>query len=203
MNYKTNSDFIEETLEWDSYIPLNATKLIIGTFPTISHRRSFQFFYPNKDNPFWNILSEIAQIELVPANQPDAIENRKNILNKLQLGITDMGYKILRHANSSLDQSIFPIEFMDIFNIIDENPKIQKLILTSSSGQNSVEGWLRNYCLLNSVKFPKLKGKNPKRGNLKYGKKEIEVVSVHSTSKAAAKKIHDLVHMYNQEITSF
>jgi G:T/U-mismatch repair DNA glycosylase len=103
------------------------------------------FFYPNKDNPFWNVLSEIAQIELIPANEFDAIENRKNILDKLRLGITDIGYKILRHANSSLDQSIFPIEFMDIFKILDENPKIEKLILTSSSGQNSVEGWLRNY----------------------------------------------------------
>lgn len=200
MTYKTNCNFIPETLEWESYIPLTATKLIIGTFPTVTHRRSFDFFYPNKDNPFWNVLSEIAQIELVPANEFDAIENRKKILNKLELGITDMGYKILRHANSSLDQSIFPIEFMNIFKILDENPKIEKLILTSSSGLNSVEGWLRSYCVLNSVKFQKLKGRNPKKGVLKYEKKELQVVCVHSTSKAAAKKIHDLIEMYKNEI---
>jgi G:T/U-mismatch repair DNA glycosylase len=200
MTYKTNCDIIPETLEWDSYIPENATKLIIGTFPTVLKRRSFNFFYPNENNSFWNVLSQIAEIELVSAKQFDAIENRKKILDKLQLGITDMGYKILRHGSSSLDQSIFPIEFMNIFKILDENPKIQKLILTSSSGVNSVEGWLRSYCMLNSVEFLKLKGQNPKRGFLKYGKNEIQVVSVHSTSKAAARKIDDLIEMYSMEI---
>src|SRR5690606_26750721 len=110
MKYKTECNYIEETLEWESYVPPNATKIIIGTFPTVPHRRSFEFFYPNKDNPFWTVLSTIAQIPLIDPKSADAIDNRKSILNKLRLGITDMGYKILRHANSSLDQSIFPIE---------------------------------------------------------------------------------------------
>lgn len=201
MTYKTNCNYIDETLEWENHIPENSTKLIMGTFPTVKHKRSFEFFYPNKSNPFWNVLSEVSQIELVDADLPNAVSNRKIILNKLQLGITDMGYKILRHANSSLDQSIFPIQFMNIFKLLDEHPKIEKLILTSSSGQNSVEGWLRSYCLLNSVKFPKLRGQNPKRGILKYNKRELQIVSVHSTSRSAAKKLSDLVEMYNNEIS--
>ncbi len=200
MSYRTECDVVIETIEWENFIPQNVNKLIIGTFPTVLHRRSFNFFYPNKDNPFWTVLSKIADIELLPASHENAIENRKSILTKLKLGITDMGYKILRHANSSLDQSIFPIEFMNIFKILDENPSVQKLILTSSSGENSVEGWLRSYCKLNSVKFPKLKGKNPKTGELKYNDKRITIVSVHSTSRAAAKKQDELVDMYRMEI---
>ena len=111
-----------------------------------------------------------------------------------------MGYKVLRHDNSSLDQSIFPVEFMNIFQILDDNPTIQKLILTSSSGENSVEGWLRSYCKLNSIKFKKLKGNNPKKGLLNHNVKEIQVVSVHSTSRAATKKLDDLIAMYQAEL---
>src|SRR5688572_1708382 len=117
MKYKTNCDIIEEKLNWENYIAKNASSLIIGTFPTVEHRRCFQFFYPNKDNPFWRILGSIAEIDVVPANQINAVKNRQEILEKLNLGITDMGYRIYRHGNSSLDQSIFPIEFMDIFKI--------------------------------------------------------------------------------------
>lgn len=200
MNYKTSCNIIEEILGWESYIPPKATKLIIGTFPTVQDRRSFEFFYPNPYNPFWVVLSKIAEIELVSVSELDAVKNRKKILNKLNLAITDIGYKIIRHGNSSSDQSIFPVEFMDIFKLLDENPMIDKLILTSSSGQNSVAGWLKSYCQLNSVNFPKLKGENPKHGVLKYWKRDIQVVTVHSTSKAAAKKLDVLIEMYKKEI---
>ncbi len=198
--YITQSTIVKETLKWESYFPSDATKLIIGTFPTEERRRKFNFFYPNESNPFWFILSVIAEIKLVPATEKDAIVNRKHILDKLKLGITDMGVKILRHGRSSADGNIFPVEFMDIFKILDENPAIDKLILTSSSGGNSVESWLRSYCSLNNVYFPKLKGTNPKHGKLRHGTKEVNVVAVHSTSRAAAKKIDELIEMYKSEI---
>lgn len=200
MIYKTKPDTIEETLGWDNFIPPLASKLIIGTFPTAWSNRSFEFFYPNKDNPFWQVLSVIAKIDLVLHDNAEAIQNRKSILTKLNLGITDMGYKVLRHNNSSLDQSIFPVEFMDIFKIVDEVPTIKKMILTSSTGENSVEGWLRSYCKINDVKFPKVKGNNPKRGIITHKNRLIEIVTVHSTSKAAARKLNDLVTMYKAEI---
>jgi G:T/U-mismatch repair DNA glycosylase len=203
MNYKTNCDTVEEILEWDNYIPSNATQLIIGTFPTAPHRRSFQFFYPNRDNPFWEVLAAIAKIKLLPVENSNAVQNRKSILTKLNLGITDMGKRVLRHANSSLDQRLFPVEFMNIFQILDNYPTIQKLILTSSSGENSVEGWLRSYCKLNSVRFKKLKGKNPKTGLLKHKVRELKVVSVHSTSRTAAKRLDDLIAMYQEELDRF
>ena len=197
MNYLTKSDITEETLQWENFIPFNAGKLIIGTFPTAKQRRSFEFFYPNKNNPFWKVLASIAEMTVASADCSNAIQNRKDILTKLNLGITDMGYRVYRHANSSLDQSIFPIEFMNIFEILEDHPSIKKLIITSTSGQNSVEGWLRSYCVLNAIDFPKLKGKNPKNGVLlQNGKKIIEVVSVHSTSRAAAKTLEQLIYMY-------
>jgi len=200
MRYHTRATLEIEKLKWDSFIPEKADKLIIGTFPTVKHRRSFEFFYPNKNNPFWKILSKISDIPLVSADREGAISNRKRILENLNLGITDMGYKILRRGNSSSDQSIFPIVYMDILKIIDKNPLINKLILTSSSGKNSVEGWLRSYFKSNDVDFLKLKGCNPKRGFIHHNQKEIEIVVVHSTSKAAGRKLSELISMYRKEI---
>lgn len=200
MNYITECNLVEEKLEWDSFIPAGARKLIIGTFPTVKKRRDFEFFYPNKNNCFWKVLSIIANHELIPSDKNGAIMNRKEILKKLNLGITDMGYKILRHDNSSLDQSIIPIEFMNIFRILNENPKIQKLIFTSSSGKNSVEGWFRSYCKLNSINIPKLKGRNPKKTKFNFEGKIINIVSVHSTSGLAGRKLEELTKMYRKEI---
>lgn len=200
MNYITKCAIIEEKLEWESYIPSNAKSLIIGTFPTIEERRSFPFFYPNINNPFWLVLSKISKLELIYSGTEAVLVNRKLILDKLKLGITDMGAQIYRHANSSLDQSILPIEFTDIFKILDENINISKLILTSSTGQNSVEGWFRSYCKLNGVIHKKMKGPNPKRSMLIHAGRNIDIVCVHSTSRAAGKKVDDLILMYSKEI---
>lgn len=47
MTYRMTSKIIEESLPWESYIPVNASKLIIGTFPTAGTNGKFDFFYPN------------------------------------------------------------------------------------------------------------------------------------------------------------
>ncbi len=44
-----------------------------------------------------------------------AIKERKQILDKLKLAITDIGAKVLRQNNSSLDSNLFPITSGKIF----------------------------------------------------------------------------------------
>jgi len=202
MSYITQPNTFEEIIGWDNFIPTKASKLIIGTFPTAKSNRSFEFFYPNKENPFWVVLAKIAKINLVPHDKKEAVSNRKEILTKLNLGITDMGYKVLRHNNSSLDNNIFPVEFMNIFEILDMNPTIKKLILTSSTGENSVEGWFKCYCNLNGVYYKKQRGSNPKQGIIKHKERLIEIVIVHSTSKSARRKLPELLEMYKSVIKS-
>ena len=80
----------------ENFIPTNADKLIIGTFPTAKQRRSFEFFYPNKNNPFWKVLASIAEMTLAPADSSKAIQNRKEVLTKLNLGITDIKFIVMR-----------------------------------------------------------------------------------------------------------
>ncbi|AEV31532.1 G:T/U mismatch-specific DNA glycosylase [Owenweeksia hongkongensis] len=201
--YQTKSNFTEETLEWPSYIPDGATKLIMGTFPTEASKRSYPFFYPNTDNSFWRVLAAIATHELKYFEGDEAVHERKNILDKLNMGITDIGNKILRNGNSSLDADIFPMEFTDVFKILDETPTINKLIFTSSTSKNSVLGWFQAYCQLNSpLRLSALDGSNnPKRCNILNYSRKVSVTIVHSTSGAARRSFEELLEMYRFEIT--
>lgn len=111
-----------------------------------------------------------------------------------------MGKVVKRSSGSSSDQMILPVEYTDIFQLLKLHPRIKKLIFASSSGLNSAEGWFRNYCSLNKIYYPKLIGRNPKKGIVSYNNREIPIVTVHSTSGAAARKDSELIKMYKAEL---
>lgn len=55
------------------------------------------------------------------------------ILEKLQFGLTDMGKKVYLQQGSSKDHSLFPVEFMDIIQILNEHPLIDTLIVSGNT----------------------------------------------------------------------
>jgi G:T/U-mismatch repair DNA glycosylase len=207
MNYRTLNPYREEILPWSEYIPNNADKLILGTFPTKENNRDFEFFYPNRNNKFWKVLARIANKKLTDfENNADgkllAVGERKRILDKLNLAITDIGAKILRQKNSSLDSNLFPIEFTNIFSIVDKHPKIKTIILTSSSKGNSVLSWFAVYCSINNVnlKIEKNDKDFPKTTEITIDNKKVKIVIVNSTSGAACKTEDFLVNQYGEVI---
>lgn len=207
MKYNTLNPYKEELLPWDEYIPDNADKLILGTFPTKKDNRDFEFFYPNKNNKFWKVLARIADRKLTDFENNDAgkllaIKERKQILDKLKLAITDIGARVLRQNNSSLDSNLFPIEFTDVFSIIKDHPKIKTIILTSSSNGNSVLSWFSLYCSINNIKLQvdKKKKSFPITTEIKVDNKTIKIVIVYSTSGAAGKTEDFLVEQYGSVI---
>lgn len=127
----------QELHPWNWFAPENSRVLIVGTFPPTKRNWSFDFFYPNKNNFFWRIIAQIAEMELEYPTGDLAVEERKNLLRKLQVAVTDMGQHVLRNANNSLDENLSIVEYMNIFQILDENPGIRKIIFTSSSGKEN------------------------------------------------------------------
>ncbi len=207
MTYKTTNPHKKEELPWPEYIPDNADKLILGTFPTKKENWDFEFFYPNKNNKFWKVLAHIAEIKLTDFEKNEkgklqAVNERKQILNKLKLAITDIGAIVLRQNNSSLDSNLFPIEFTDIFKILTENSKIKTVILTSSSSGNSVLSWFKIYCKINNVElYIDKKNKNfPIQTEITINNSKINIVVVYSTSGAAGKKEDFLIEQYKKVI---
>jgi G:T/U-mismatch repair DNA glycosylase len=113
-----------------------------------------------------------------------------------------MGQHILRSANSSLDENLSVVEYMNIFQILDENPTIQKIIFTSSSGKESAARWFNQFLASKEIKHRFPTGKRPIKSAFQYQDRTIELVVLYSTSPRAANRISfdDLVELYKNEI---
>ena len=187
---------------WKWFAPAKSRTLIIGTFPTAKRNWSYDFFYPNTANLFWKVMSSIAVAELQNFSGEAAVTERKNILKKLSVAVTDMGNKVIRNDDSSLDEKLLPLEYMNIFTILKENPSINKIILTSSSGKVNAVKWFSEFLKTEKVihKFPK--GNKPLKSEIKFNDKTIQLVILYSPSRRAANRIsfEKLVEMYKAEI---
>jgi len=195
--FQVRAKYQNETLPWPEYIPPTATMLLLGTFPTEKKNRVFEFFYPNKNNRFWGMLSMITGLPISLGE--NAVADRKLILDTLKLGVTDTANKILRQMESSLDGHLFPTEFTNVFDILSKHPTITKIILTSSSGENSALAWFTAYCSLNGIRFEMLPKKGlPRFGTIPFAGRAIDVVAINSPSRRASIKDAPLIAMYRQ-----
>lgn len=192
----------EEIHPWNWYHPKGAKTIIIGTFPPTVNNWSYDFFYPNKNNYFWKILAGIAGKEIKHNTGKEAVEERKQLLNELKVGVSDMGKIIRRTADNSLDGSLEPVEYMDIGRILKENPSITKIIFTSSSGKSSAIRWFKEYLKTKGISFSIQKGPRPVKSTVVIDQKEIEVVLLYSTSPRAGAAIpfEQLVELFKNEI---
>lgn len=189
---------------WNWFAPENSRVLIVGTFPPTKRNWSFDFFYPNKANFFWRIIARIAETELHYPTGELAVEERKDLLRKLRVAVTDMGQHILRSDSSSLDENLSVVEYMNIFQILEENPTIRKIIFTSSSGKESAARWFNRFLADREIKHRFPTGKRPIKSSFQYQDRTIELVVLYSTSPRAANRISfdDLVELYKNEIIS-
>jgi G:T/U-mismatch repair DNA glycosylase len=197
MAYKTLNEYKEECHLWEPFIPVNANKLILGTFPTAkNNRKAYDFFYPNPNNEFWKLIFKVNDKNLDDYKSEDPIKIRKEVLSNLNLGIADIGYRILRQRGSSKDQNLFPIEYTDIFKILDDNLKIEKIIITSSG----VLFWFHHYCELNNYTFKIPKEKLPTQTILTFKNRNIKIEIVSSPSRLSPIKGDKLIAMYRKAI---
>jgi len=193
-----------ETHPWTYLAPEGSQVLIVGTFPPTKRNWSFDFFYPNKRNSFWKILSAIAGRPLLHSAGELAVAERKELLRSLSIAISDMGQQIIRLANNSLDENLQVLRYMDIFKIVEEHPSIRKILFTSSSGKVSAARWFEEYVAQKGLKFKFPKGQKPLRTTLVYADRTIELVILYSPSARASNRIvfEDLVKLYQDEIST-
>ena len=192
----------EEDHPFKLYAPAGCRILLIGTFPPTKKNWSYDFFYPNRQNLFWTIMASVAGVALQYFSGAVAVEERKAILHTLKVAITDMGLKISRTRESSLDEDLVALEYMDILDILDQYPKISKILFTSSSGKASATQWFVNYLQKQNIlhRFPK--GLKPLKSEFEYKGRKIELVILYSPSRRAANRISlaNLTEMYRREL---
>ena len=202
MPFKTENPCLKELHPWKPFIPQGATQLLLGTFPTAARNRgAVEFFYPNPNNKFWAILCKIAGEDKSVTDLEDPIGRRHQILKKLKLGLADMGYRVLRQRGNSSDGNIFPLEYTDIFTLLDQNRTVCRIIITSSSGPNSVFAWFSHYCLLKGVRLKCAKSKVMPWGfHFSFDGRTYEGLTIPSTSSVSRYKGEELVSFYRNSI---
>ena len=192
----------QEIHPWNWYLPAGARTVVIGTFPPTLRNWSYNFFYPNKNNYFWKIMAQIAQQELQFFSGEEAVAERKRILQRLHLGLSDMGKIVRRAEGNSLDENLEAVEYMDVFQLLDENPSIRKILFTSSSGKSSAIQWFKEYLSLRGIPYQIPKGPRPLKNQIDLNGRILEIVILYSTSPrvGATVSFEKLVELFEKEI---
>lgn len=174
---------------YNPFIPQEATKLIIGTMPPyrfcIKPQKLFDndvnFYYGSRDNCFWDLLSEVTGTQLERKNSEEAINQRKTLLTKLNIGITDIVEKCIHTDEKSDDASLEKITRKPIKELLLQNPKIDTLIYTSAFVTKQINQIADKSC--HSWKIPN------KVGTVIMNGKKYNVIVLYSPSPMTLRRI--------------
>ena len=129
-----NEQIAIERHPWPPFIPAGARYLFLGTFPPQEHRWSMPFFYPNRTNDFWRIMS------LIFLDNRDALwdaeqgrfnlDDIKSLLNREHIALRDTGMAVRRLKGNASDKFLEIVEPIDLATLLDENPTISHIITT-------------------------------------------------------------------------
>jgi G:T/U-mismatch repair DNA glycosylase len=160
---------------YEPFIPNGATKLIIGTIPPPrfcnSESNLFEddvnFYYGSRDNYFWPLLEEIFGENLEYNNSQQAIIQRKMLLEKLNIGITDIVAECIHKNKSATDDNLDEASYKDIKKLLDDNPNLETLIYTSEYVKKLVNNYFNTYHSIDPL--------NKKIQSVKIGSKKYDV----------------------------
>ena len=122
------------------YIPANAKKLIVGSIPPYRfcinkpdelREGDVNFYYGADDNEFWKLISEVLNVRLDFSNTETAIKQRKDLLDKFNIGITDLVQSCIHKNQKSSDRDLEILQVKHLRDVLEEHPSIEALLPTS------------------------------------------------------------------------
>jgi G:T/U-mismatch repair DNA glycosylase len=204
MNWSDIDNYSLEEHHFKTFLPKDATKLIIGTFPTYhaNYTNTFRWFYAGEKNNFWKVFDQIFSPGFKYHAGDKAVEERKEFFRKMKIGITDMIELCYRKQRSSSDSDLCPAVLTDICKLIYEHKAITTLVLTSRTGVISALGLLKVYFLQRNLNFEQLNKRGDKiiEGLFYCDGREIRVFVPYSTSSKVTNdkitNLEELISMY-------
>lgn len=138
---------------YEPFVPEKANKLIIGTIPpqrfcqenTNLYANDVDFYYGSRDSYFWSLIGKTFQKEFSYSNSENAINERKNFLLEMNMGITDIVKTCMRNSNSSSDKHLGIKEYNDLASLLKEHKSIDTLIYTSKFVKSCVNDFVKTY----------------------------------------------------------
>ncbi len=137
----------------------NTTALIIGTTPPARFcnpnepfkEDDVNFYYGSRDNLFWIILGEITKTDFAFNSSKQAIKQRKDFLQKRNIGIVDILGKFQRIDNSASDNALEAVEYQDILGILNNSPSIENIFLTGKKTESFMSRYLGENKIYNTI----------------------------------------------------
>lgn len=180
---------MKSTHPFEPYIPADSEKLIIGTIPPPRfckepyqlYENDVNFYYGSRDNYFWGILEEVFERKLEYSNTEQAVQQRKDLLKKLKIGITDIVDSCIHSGDSAADSDLKDIEQKDIKSLLQKYPVIDSLIYTSEFVKKLVNEHFKTYHSIDPI--------NRKKQSVKIDGKLYQVKILYSPSPSALRNL--------------
>ena len=137
MNNKNNSasnSSTEHIHPFEPFVSKNTKTLILGTFPgkdfTDPNKENDKedWYYGNKRNEFWELIEYALCCK---KNSLRKIKEKKEVLKKYNIGITDIVKKAKRKEDNNSDENLEVMKTNDLNSILDKYKVIDTIVLTS------------------------------------------------------------------------
>jgi G:T/U-mismatch repair DNA glycosylase len=177
--------------------------LILGSYPPHPTKWKYPFFYPNGRNRFWRILADLAEVTLQwpMTDETKAVEERHEIMKKLEVGVQNIGLEIERKGKSALDTNIRIIKYQDIISIIEAHPELRKILLPGFSAIHSTTRSFLKYIQQNGIEASAIDQIKPeKRFTINIKGRSIDCVVLNSTSPASKVKYDFLLEQFRRNL---
>jgi G:T/U-mismatch repair DNA glycosylase len=181
------------------YIPINASKLIVGTLPPPRFSKGefkkgdVNFCYGSIDGQLWRILNEIFSLSLHFETSDFAIQQRKDFLISNNIGICDIVESCERAKMDASDLGMENIELRDLLSYIKKHKSVHTLLLTGGNSKNGPEYHLRRQLKAQNMILKSISAKTPKIHEFEFNENEtsrkIKVVSLTAPSGSANRAV--------------
>ncbi|HPG92071.1 MAG TPA: DNA-deoxyinosine glycosylase [Clostridia bacterium] len=136
-NHKSSENNLIDGFE--PFYDKNAQVLILGSFPSVKSRE-INFYYGNKQNRFWKMLSEFFDMPV------ETIEQKKDLLIKFKIALWDIVVKC--EITGSQDSTIKNYAVADIPQLFVNAKNIEKILV---NGKTAFKIFTKNFPELNSL----------------------------------------------------
>lgn len=177
--------------------------LILGSFPPHPGRRKFPFYYPTYQNRFWKIMADLAGAQLVwtRIDQAKAVQERYEIMKRLETGVENLGLEIERKGKSALDTHIRITKYQDIISIVEKHPELRRILLTGYSAGNSAARSFIRYLQQEKLETSEIGPiKAETRFQIQCKSRLIDCVVLNSTSTASKIRYEVLLEQFRRNL---
>jgi G:T/U-mismatch repair DNA glycosylase len=177
--------------------------LILGSFPPHPSKWVYPFFYPTARNRFWKILADLAgqPLQWTRTDETKAVQERYEIMKKLEVGVQNLGLEIERKNKSSLDTHIRINKYQDIISIIETHPELRRILLLGYSAINSTARSFIKYIQQMGIEASMIdQVKAETLFEIQFKGRTIDCVVLNSTSTASKIKYDFLLEQFRRNL---